>query len=330
MRTLSYLLLGIVLLCAIAVWQRFRILLPLSTTGAELPQVTNAVPTPGGKPFAPDNHFFVVQLDEETFAIAEPYSWARNVNYLILGSRRALLFDAGVGHYDIRGVVSALTDLPITFMPSHFHYDHTGQGEWARVALVDLPHIRARAKGNRLTLTWEEHLGSGEGIELPTFEVSEWISRNSTIDLGNRSLQLLYTPGHTDNSVSLLDIHREIMFTGDFLTNSGGMSAFLPTARLGDFLQSTERVMRKTKDMQNIVFRGAHAPETNTIPAYHAGDLENLHDKLLAIRSGELKPTGGYPVVYAIAPDLTLTTEPNLLQNWSPTYPNGLDNTRLQ
>ena len=120
MRTLSYLLLGIVLLCAIAVWQRFRILLPLSTTGAELPQVTNAVPTPGGKPFAPDNHFFVVQLDEETFAIAEPYSWARNVNYLILGSRRALLFDAGVGHYDIRGVVSALTYLPFTFLPSHF------------------------------------------------------------------------------------------------------------------------------------------------------------------------------------------------------------------
>ena len=161
-------LLVLVALGTIAISQRHKILIPLITTGAQIPQLVDASPVPGGQPFGDENHFSIVQLDEKTFAIAEPYSWARNVNYLILGDRRALLFDAGVGHYDIRPVVESLTDLPVTFMPSHFHYDHTGQGNWTKIAIVDLPHIRERADGNLLQPIWGEHLGDGEGIELPT------------------------------------------------------------------------------------------------------------------------------------------------------------------
>ena len=176
------LLIGLVLIAAI--WQRHRLLLPQITPGEPIPQLTDANPVPGGQPFAAEPHFSVVQLDEATYAIAEPHSWARNINYLILGDERALLFDAGVGHYDIRPVVASLTDLPLTFMPSHFHYDHTGQGDWARIAVVDLPHVRERASDDRLTLTWGEHLGSGEGIELPTWEVTQWVAPNSAIELG--------------------------------------------------------------------------------------------------------------------------------------------------
>ncbi len=68
--------------------------------------------------------------------------------------------------------------------------------------------------------------------ELPVWEVSEWVAPNSTIDLGNRRLILIYTPGHTDNSVSLLEVERELMFTGDFLSDGGSLSSLLPTARL--------------------------------------------------------------------------------------------------
>ena len=229
------------------------------------------------------------------------------------------MFDAGVGHFDIRPVVRSITELPVTFMPSHFHYDHTGQGHWDNVALADLPHVRARADGNRFSPNWGEHLGSAEAIELPTWTVSEWVKPNSVLDLGGRELVLLYTPGHTDNSVSLLDTDRELMFTGDFFTSSGALSSFMPTARLGDFLQSADKVLDKTRQLQRIVFRGAHAPPANTIPANSFDDLELFRGQLIAIRDGQLQGEGIYPVVYQIAPDMVLSAEPGFLQNWTPT-----------
>lgn len=317
-------LLGLIvfaLVLAAAIWQRHRILVPLATTGEPVPRLLEASPVEGATLFGEEAYFAVVQLDEKTFAIAEPFSSGHNFNYLILGEQRALLFDAGVGHYDIRSVVSALTDLPVTFMPSHFHYDHTGQGAWERVAIVDVPHIRERAKGDELTPSWGQHLGSAEGIPLPTWTVSEWVAPNSSIDLGGRELVLLYTPGHTDNSVSLYDMSREVMFTGDFFTASGRMNAFTPTASLGDILQSANRVLAATQAQPDIDFRGAHANTNNDIPVLGRGDLSTLIEQLKLIKAGKLKGEGVYPVVYMISADMNLLTEPRWLQDWSPTYP---------
>lgn len=323
----KFIIAGLILSCimSIAIWQRHRILLSIVTSGVEVPQREIANLPPSGRTIGNDKHFSVVQLDDMTYAIAEPFSWARNVNYLIIGKRRALLFDAGVGHYDIRPIVESLTSLPVTFMPSHFHYDHTGQGAWSSIAIVDLPHIRERARGNLLQPTWGEHLGDGEGIELPMWEVTQWVKPNSTIDLGGRNLVLIYTPGHTDNSVSLLDVERELMFTGDFISDGGMLNAVFPGANLGDYLQSSNKVLRRTTNMQRTIFRGAHASAANTIPANSRKDLQTLRDKLIEIREGRHLGVGGYPVVYTISDSMSLSAEPSIFQDWMPTYPDDHD-----
>ena len=40
----------------------------------------------------------------------------------------AVLFNAGPGVRDIRPVIESITNLPVIFLPSHFHYDHVGNG----------------------------------------------------------------------------------------------------------------------------------------------------------------------------------------------------------
>ncbi len=309
---------GILLLAYLAVVQRHTILVPLTTPGEEPPLLDVAAQVPDGTP-AGDGYYVVVALDGQTFAIAEPRYWARNFNYLIMGTERAIMFDAGAGHEDIRPVVDALTDLPITFLPSHFHYDHVGrEGAFDHVAVVDLPHVRKQANGNALELTWEQHLGSAEGLEIPTLMVDEWIAPGETIDLGGRTLSLLYTPGHTDNSVSLYDAERKVMFSGDFVTgNLAG--AIAPTASLGDYLQSAKKVLRST-DAATII-RGAHGSESGGIPTNDHSDVRDLRDTLIAIRDRKLEGTGTFPITYVINDKMILVAEPRWLQDWTPTYP---------
>ncbi len=308
---------------AVGVWQRHRIIVPLATTGEPVPAVKTAATIEDGEPFGEDAYFVVVKIDELTYAIAEPRSWANNFNYLLIGENRALLFDAGVGHYDIRPVVRSLTDLPLTFMPSHFHYDHTGQGEWERIAIVDVPHLREQAVGDTLALSWEQHMGSAEAVAAPIWTVGEWIKPGSVMDLGGRELVLLYTPGHTDNSVSLYDKQRQMMFTGDFITASGVVTAFLPKANLGDFLQSANKVLNETETRPETRFRGAHSDDKGTIPNLERMYVKDVRDTLERIKSGEAKPMGVYPVNYTINESMVFVAEPPFLQDWTPTYPDG-------
>ena len=313
----------IALLLAIGVWQRHRILIPLATTGERIMPAEEANLPADGRPVGEDAYFYIVQLDERTFAIAEPFSWARNINYLIAGSERALLLDAGVGFYDIRPVVKQLTDLPVTFIPSHLHYDHTGQGTYDRTALVDLPHLRERAEGDEFAPNWGEHLGVAEGIEPTTWQIDEWIKPGSDIDLGDRKLTLFYTPGHTPDSISLLDKAGNIMFTGDYMS-AGSMSAYYPGSNMGDYLQSAHKIIRETAANPDIALRGAHAGEDGQLPRKSRVDIEILRDQLIKIQKGELSSTGSYPRLYAIKEDVVMQAEPGWLQDWTPTYP-GLD-----
>ena len=312
-------LLVLIALLLVAVKYRWHILLPLATTGApvELDRAMSTVPD--SIPFGDDEVYVTLQLDERTFAIAEPYSWTRNFNYLFIGDDRALLFDAGIGHYDIRPVVASLTKLPITFIPSHFHYDHTGQVDFPRRAMVDLPHLRARADGDKLTPAWGEFLGSAEGVEAPTWQIDEWIKPGEKIELGNRSLTLMFTPGHTDNSISLYDSDSKRLFSGDFISKNQ-MNAYYPGGSLGDYLQSAEKILSDTDPATTLY--GAHSQTEPDLPEFVHAEVEILRDQIRRIKSGELTHDGVYPVSYQITPAQVILAEHPLLQSWDITPEN--------
>lgn len=324
MRWLLWLLLVVLVLAAVAyagITNRHKLIIGSMGTGA--PPALLAAQDEGPDANWLDDYFVIVTIDPQTIAIVEPRYQQQNINYLIMGHDRALLFDAGSGLRDVTAAAATLTDKPITFVPSHLHYDHIGKGgPFARLALVDLPHLRARAKpaenGSTLALEWPEHLGSAEGYDLPTLNVDEWLPPNSVVSLGGRALRVLYTPGHTDDSISLFDTARGYLFSGDFMYE-GPLYAFLPNSSLGDYVQGTKILLSNVPE--DVKIYGAHRTGPQGVPVLSRSDIEAISDALSGISRDELVGDGDYPITYPVNDRLQLLAEPRWLQNWEQRYP---------
>jgi glyoxylase-like metal-dependent hydrolase (beta-lactamase superfamily II) len=193
--------------------------------------------------------------------------------------------------------------------------------------VVDLPYLRARAPDRRLTLEFDEHLGAAERIAAPTLQVTDWLRSGSRIDLGGREIVVLHTPGHTVDSVTLVDAEGKYVFAGDFLT-PGPLAEFGPLSGMGDYLQGVETLLRAAPSDARVF--GAHpdllevlGPSPPGAPELPMGAVHDLHAALLGIREGTLRGGGVYPVIYPVDERLELWANPPWLQDWEPRHPTG-------
>jgi hydroxyacylglutathione hydrolase len=225
--------------------------------GGEPPAAPPAL-APGAVWF--DDWYTVTKLDARTFAIAEPRYEQHNVNYLIAGDARAVLFDTGPGVRDIRPVVASLTSLPVVAAFSHLHYDHIGgQTNFDSVASLDHPSIRARAGADgAFTPTLLQHGAPGR----PTFRITEWWQPDSNVDLGGRTLRVLSAPGHTPESLVLYDAAAGQLFSGDYLY-PGDLFAFAPGSDLVAYRDTARRLLDLTADRRDVAIYGAHVQDAS-------------------------------------------------------------------
>ena len=123
-----------------------------------------------------------------------------------MGETQAVLFDTGPGVRDIKPVVESLTMLPVIVCQSHLHYDHIGNHiNFDGAAFPDLPQLRRRAQSDMFQVSSKEHLGFIEKFKAPNLIVSELWAPDSQIDLGGRTLTVIHAPGHSPDSIVLLD-----------------------------------------------------------------------------------------------------------------------------
>ena len=248
-----------------------------------------------------DDYFVVETIDPLTYAIGEPRYYQGNYSYLILGSARAVLFDAGSGNREIAPVVRALTKLPVTVVPSHLHFDHVGAlGRLDRTALLDAPELRRRARDGWVELERYEYLGFADGLSAPRFQVDEWWPAGLMLDLGGRRITVFQTPGHTPTSLSLYDAERRELFCGDFIY-PGLLYAFLPGASRSAYLETATRLLATVDPAtQLLTAHLADDPAVIAAPRMGLADVRALRATLQAIASGRAVAAGVYPRVYPV------------------------------
>jgi len=256
-----------------------------------------------------DDYFVVQDLGAGTFAIGEPRYYQQNYSYLIIGRKRALMFDSGSGTRDIGKVVKSLTSLPVTVMVSHLHFDHFGGiGAFDQVAMIDLPQTRADVSGGRLRPGRYEYLGFWDGRSAPSTHVTEWLAPGAVIDLGGRSLTVLSTPGHTPSSAALFDAANHRLFIGDYVYPTT-LYAFLPGASLSAYRQTARRLLATLPD--DTILWTAHCcrkGEGVAAPWLTMKDVRDLDRTLTSMKAGTATFTGFYPRRYSVNDQMTLAT----------------------
>ncbi len=243
---------------------------------------------------AADAWFEVYRIRPGVFAIYEPRQWEEVISYLVLGDRRALLFDTGLGVGRIRDVASRLTALPVTVLNSHTHFDHVGgNAEFAEILNVDADYARANASGaaNRYgawdALAPERLCGSlPPGVTRDSYRIRSWtptrtVHDGDRIDLGGRVLEVRFTPGHTPDSLCLLDRHNRLLFTGDTFY-LGPIYIYVPETDVAAYARSIASLARLVPDLDLLL------PGHN-VPVAEPRNLARLRDAFNDVRNGRAR-----------------------------------------
>lgn len=204
-------------------------------------------------PLPSESWFEVYSVGAGVFALYEPNQWQEAISYLVLGSERALLFDTGMGMASIRAVVDELWDGPVVVLNSHTHFDHIGGNhEFDEILAMDTDYTRDNARGSSNEDVREDASAAAlcaplpEGVTEDTyaiepFQISEVVGDGHEISLGDRTLEILHVPGHTDDAIALLDRDAGYLWTGDSFYE-GPIWLFWPGTDLEAYRRSTERM----------------------------------------------------------------------------------------
>ncbi|MBN2414723.1 MBL fold metallo-hydrolase [bacterium] len=164
------------------------------------------------------------RIYENTWAITETSPLETVTCYLLAGEKRALLFDTGLGTGDIRAAAAQLTALPVIVLNSHSHYDHIGGNYlFAEILGPDLPETvrSARGLGHEAFVSFYRDAymmdpdSTASSFVIRPYRITRRIHDGDRIDLGGRSLEIIFTPGHSADDLCLLDRENGVVFSGD-------------------------------------------------------------------------------------------------------------------
>lgn len=163
--------------------------------------------------------------------------------WLVKGRDRDLLIDAGLGAVPLRANVPALAGRPVTLALSHTHFDHMGAAHEFDERLVHPAEAPVAADpSNAATLF--SHYAAGDAdaemflglppgwdaraYRIPPAPATGLLSDGERIDLGDRVLTVLHTPGHSPGHLSFFEektgilIAQDVVYDGPLVDDCDG------------------------------------------------------------------------------------------------------------
>ena len=198
------------------------------------------------------NWFTIEEIDDNTYAISEYKHWEETHSYLVIGSKKSLLIDTGLGIGNIHDVVTSLTSLPVMVVSTHVHWDHIGghkyfneiavheaEKEWLN-GKFPIPMNVVMESLLKDPCEFPESFCKDE-YEIYQGDPSFILHNNDVIDLGNRYIQVIHTPGHSPGHICLYEKEGKYLYSGD-LIYEGTLDAFYPSTIPYEYMMSVKKV----------------------------------------------------------------------------------------
>ena len=163
----------------------------------------------------------ITQIRKEVFVLTDRFGCGAD---LVLGSEGALLVDTGCGADNMAEAVRNITDLPLTVIASHGHFDHIGGSRFFdRVYMSDKDRNLLSEYSDELLNKWLldlKNIVSDETGDI-SFTSNGWKQLVSLeykeISLGNITGQISELPGHSLGSVGVLFPELKLLLGSDAL-----------------------------------------------------------------------------------------------------------------
>jgi glyoxylase-like metal-dependent hydrolase (beta-lactamase superfamily II) len=234
--------------------------------------------------------FEVYKIQPGLFAIYEPGQYEEVISYLIVGTKKSILFDSGLGIGDMKKLVAELSPAEPVVINSHSHYDHVGGNfQFKEIYAADSEFSQLNSKGSpheevkefvSKGWIWKETPKDfdSKNYSIKPYKITRALQNGDRIDLGDRVIEVIRTPGHSPDSICLLDRKNRLLFVGDTFI-PGPLYAHIPDSNFKQYLESAALLHKLQSEVDSLL--PAHN-ETLLPPSY----LNAMHQAFLRIQDG--------------------------------------------
>jgi len=197
----------------------------------------------------------VYRLHDWLYALNEGGQYDEALMYLVIGDERAVVVDGGTGIGRLDLLVEELTDKPCFLLLTHTPNDHIGGcKDFDEIAVYDDAMSRESAaeglgrdkmgeiiEGDNVIREYPQGFDP-DSYYAPPYTVTRWLRDGDRVELGGRTLEVIYTPGHSSDHLCLLDRGSRYLWMGD-LFYTGGVTTYLPGGDHDSFIESCRRLV---------------------------------------------------------------------------------------
>ncbi len=183
----------------------------------------------------------------------------------VRGSTSDALIDSGMGVVSLREHVPLLTEKKLLAIASHTHFDHIGchhefPHRCVHTAEADL--LANPTRQNTLAdpyvtdeiftaLPPEPYLSSSYSVK--SAPATRLLEDGDVMDIGNRVLEVIHTPGHSPGGIALWEAATSTLFSGDIVYD-GPLIEDTYHADASDYYSSMKRLL----DIPVVTVHGGH------------------------------------------------------------------------